>query len=56
MRRQRHIRTHVLLTMITLTCGILLAVVLTFNLSIHSYIRSRVSAQLNAVTESASET
>lgn len=56
MKRQRHIRTHVLLTMVTLTCGILLAVVLTFNLSIHSYIRSRVSAQLNAVTESASET
>ena len=55
MKRQRHIRTHVLLTMITLTCGILLAVVLTFNLSIRGYIRSRVSAQLSAVTENASE-
>jgi signal transduction histidine kinase len=54
MKRQRHIRTHVLLAMITLTCGILLAVVLTFNLSIHSYIRSRVSSQLTSVTENAS--
>ncbi len=56
MKRQRHIQTHVLLTLVTLTCGILLAVVLTFNLSIHSYIRSRVAAQLATVTENASET
>lgn len=56
MKRQRHIQTHVLMTMIGLSCGILLAVVLAFNLSIQSYIRSRITAQLTTVSESASDT
>ena len=53
MRRPRHIQSHVLLTLIGLTCGVLLAVVLAFNLSVRSYMRSRVSAQLETVSASA---
>ena len=56
MKRQRHIQTHVLVTLIGLTCGILLSVILVFNLSIRGYIRSRVAAQLETVSKSASET
>ncbi len=56
MKKQRHIQTHVLLTLVGLSCGLLLAVVLVFNLSIQSYIRSRVSQQLSTVSDSASQT
>ena len=56
MKKQRHIQTHVLLTLVGLSCGLLLAVVLVFNLSIRSYIRSRVSQQLSTVSDSASQT
>ncbi len=56
MKKQRHIQTHVLLTLAGLSCGLLLAVVLVFNLSIQSYIRSRVSQQLSTVSDSASQT
>ena len=55
MKRRWHIRTRILVTLIGLTCAILLMVALAFNLSVHSYIRSRVSAQLNSVSESAFE-
>ena len=44
MKRQRHIRTHVLATLIGLTCGVLLVVILVFNLSIRGYIRARAAA------------
>ena len=54
MRKQWHIQTRVLLTLVGLTTAILLAVGLAFNLSIQGYIRSRVSAQLVSVSESAS--
>ena len=50
MRKQWHIQTRVLLTLVGLTTAILLAVGLAFNLSIQGYIRSRVSAQLVSVS------
>lgn len=53
--RQRHIHTHILTALISLTCGILLVVILAFNLSVRSYIRSRVSVQLDTVSQLASE-
>ena len=56
MKKQRHIQTHILRSLVGLTCGILLAVILVFNLSVRGYIRSRVSAQLETVSKSASET
>ncbi len=55
MKRQRHIRTHVLATLIGLTCGVLLVVILAFNLSVRGYIRSRVAAQLDAISRNAAE-
>ena len=55
MKRQRHIRTHVLGTMIGLSCGMLLVVILAFNLSVRGYIRARVAAQLDAISQSAAE-
>ncbi|MBR1496030.1 MAG: HAMP domain-containing histidine kinase [Oscillospiraceae bacterium] len=54
MKRQWHIQTRVLLTLICLTTAILLAVGLVFNLSIQSYVRTRVSSQLASVSKSAS--
>ena len=54
MKRQRHIQTHILLTLIGLTAAILLAVGLSFNLAVRGYIRSRVTTQLARVSESAS--
>ena len=53
MKKQWHIQTRILLTLIGLTTAILLAVGLIFNISVQGYIRSRVSAQLSSVTESA---
>ena len=55
MKRKWHIRKRILLTLTGLTCALLLIVALAFNLAIRSYIRSRVSAQLGAVSQDASE-
>ena len=55
MKKQRHIRTRLTFTLIGLTCGILLAVMLAFNIAVQSYIRSRVSTQLGEVTQSVSD-
>lgn len=54
--RPKHIKTRILFTLIGLTLAVLLSVALAFNLSVQGYIRSRVSAQLALVSESASET
>lgn len=55
MKKQRHIRTRLTATLIGLTCVILIAVMLAFNIAVQSYIRSRVSTQLDEVTQSISE-
>ncbi len=55
MKRKWHIKTHMLVTLIGLTTAILLIVALAFNLSIYGFIRSRVSAQLSGVSQSASD-
>ncbi len=55
MKKQRNIRTRLSVTMIGLTCAILLAVMVAFNLAVQSYIRSRVSTQLSEVTKSVSD-
>ena len=55
MKRKWHIRRRVLVTLIGLTCAVLLVVALAFNLTMRGYIRSRVSAQLTTVQENASE-
>ena len=55
MKKQRHIRTRLTVTLIALTCAILIAVMLAFNIAVQSYIRSRVSTQLGEVTQSVSE-
>ncbi len=55
MKRKWHIRNRVMITLIGITCAVLLAVALAFNLSMQGYIRSRVSAQLTTVSESAFE-
>ena len=55
MKRKWHIKTHMLVTLIGLTSAVLLTVALVFNLSVYGFIRSRVSAQLSDVSQSASE-
>lgn len=55
MNKQRHIRTRLTLTLIGLTCALLLAVMLAFNFAVRSYIRSRVSTQLNEVSQAVFE-
>ena len=55
MKRKWHLRRRVLVTLIGLTCAILLAVALAFNLTMRGYIRSRVAAQLETVSASAFE-
>ena len=55
MKRKWHIQKRILVTLICLTCAILLAVALAFNLSMRGYIRSRVSSQLTSITENISE-
>ena len=55
MKKQRHIRTRLSFTLIGLTCAILIAVMLAFNIAVQSYIRSRVSTQLGELTQSVSE-
>lgn len=55
MKKQRHIRTRLTVTLIGLTCTILIAVMLAFNFAVQSYIRSRVSTKLGEVTQLISE-
>ncbi len=55
MKKQRHIRTRLSFTLIGLTCAILLAVMLAFNIAVQGYIRSRVSTRLGEVTQSISD-
>ena len=55
MKKQRHIRTRLTVTLIGLTCAILLAVMLAFNIAVQSDIRARVSTRLGEVTQSVSE-
>ena len=55
MRGKWHIQTRILVTLIALTCAVLLTVALAFNLSVRGYIRARVSEQLRDVLENASE-
>ncbi len=55
MNKKRHIKTHMLVSLIGLMCAVLLTVALVFNLSVYGYIRSRVSLQLSTVSQSASE-
>ena len=55
MKRQRQIRTRLTRTMIALTCAVLFAVMLAFNIAVQSYIRSSVSKQLASVTQSVSD-
>ena len=54
MKKQRHIRTRLTFTMIGLTCAILIAVMLTFNIAVQGYIRSKVSTHLGELTQSIS--
>jgi len=51
MKKQKHIRTRLTFTLIVQTCVILLSVMLTFNIAVQSYIRSRVSTELGEVTQ-----
>ena len=55
MKRKWHIQTHMLVTLIGLTSAVLLTVALVFNISMYGFIRSRVSAQLSTVSQSAKE-
>ena len=55
MRRKWHIQKRILVTLICLTCAILLAVALAFNLSMRGYIRSRVSSQLTSISQNITE-
>ena len=55
MKRKWHIKTRLLVTLAGLTCLVLVAVAVAFNLSVNGYINSRVSAQLDSVTRSASD-
>ena len=55
MKRKWHIQKRILVTLICLTCAILLAVALAFNLSMRGYIRSRVSSQLTSISQTISE-
>ncbi len=55
MKRKWHIKTRLLIALSGLTCLVLVAVAVSFNLSVNGYIRSRVSDQLTNVTRSASD-
>ena len=55
MKKKRHIRMRLTFTLIGLTCMILFAVMLAFNIAVQGFIRSRVSTQLDEVTRSVSE-
>ncbi len=55
MKKQRHIRARLTLTLIGLSCTILFVVMLAFNIAVRRYIRSRVSTQLSEITKSVSD-
>ncbi len=55
MKRKWHVQKRILVTLICLTCAILLAVALAFNLSMRGYIRSRVSSQLTSISQNITE-
>lgn len=55
MKKQRHIRARLTWTMIALSCAVLIAVMLAFNIAVQSFIRSRVSTRLSEVTQSVSD-
>ncbi|MCR4578700.1 MAG: HAMP domain-containing histidine kinase [Clostridiales bacterium] len=55
MKRKWHIKTRLLVTLAGLTCLVLVAVAVAFNISVNGYISSRVSAQLDSVTRSVSD-
>ena len=55
MKRKMHIRTKLLITLVSLVSAVLLIVALAVNLSIRGYIRSRVSSQLRTASDSAME-
>ena len=55
MNRKWHIKTRFMITLMGLTCGMLFIVAVAFNLSVRSYVRSRVAAQLERVSSNASE-
>ena len=52
MKKKRHLRTRLIVTLVGLTCAVLIAVAVAFNLSVRGYITSRVSAQLDSVSSS----
>ncbi len=55
MKKQRHIQTRLTFALIGLTCTVLIAVMLAFNIAVQSYLRSRVSTQLGEATQTISE-
>lgn len=55
MKHKWHISRRIFVTLTGVTCALLLVVALAFNLAVRSYIRSRVSVQLDAVSRGASE-
>ncbi len=55
MKRKWHIRNRILITLTGLSCALLLVVAAAFNIAVNGYIRTRVSAQLAAVSQGASE-
>ena len=55
MKKKWHIKKRMLVTLVGLTCAILLAVGLAFNLSMYIFIRQRVNTQLSDISENASK-
>ena len=55
MMRKWHIHNRVLATLIALTCTVLFAVAIAFNLTMRGYIQSRVNAQLTDTSKDAKE-
>lgn len=53
--KKQHLQTKILLTLVMVTCAVLVVVVLALNLSIRSYIGSRVDSQLDAIASSVSD-
>ena len=54
-KKRKPIRTRLTLTFIGLTCTVLAAVVIVFNVAVQGYLRSRISGGLDDVKESVSE-
>ena len=55
MKHKWHIHRRIFVTLTGLSCALLLVVALAFNVAVRGYIRSRVSAQLEAVSRGAAE-